>query len=158
MRKSERADQARHELTRRFERFDAAQITVRPHAGWVRAIREALGMSQDALARRLGVTSVAVSKFEHAEKTGGITLAKLSDIADALDCTLVYALVPRASLDETIMREARRRAAGQLGYVAGTMALEDQSVSDEQWRDAVERAARELVAHGDVWQATTPRS
>lgn len=118
----------------------------------MRAIRGALGMSQAALARRLGVTGAAVNKLEHAESHGGITIGKLAEVAGALDCHLVYALVPNSTLEQTVEAEARLRAAEVLGYAAQTMALEAQDIDRARQAEVVERYARELIASGGLWR------
>jgi predicted DNA-binding mobile mystery protein A len=150
----ERSAQARREIDRKFSTADLASVRSRPHSGWIRAIRGALGMSQTALAGRLGVSGPAVAKLERAEVSGGITLAKLSDVAAALECTLVYALVPNTSLQDTVERQARRVAADRLGHVTATMALEDQSISDSRQDEYLERYAQELVGRNDLWNTS----
>jgi predicted DNA-binding mobile mystery protein A len=154
MERSRRSAQARRELDRKFRAMDLEPIRARPHAGWVKAIRNALGMSQAALAHRLGVTPAAVGQLERAEVTGGVTLAKLSEVAAGLECTLVYALVPNTTLEEIVQRQAHRVAREQLGYVGTTMALEDQGVGDEG-RDAyLEDLAQTLVERNNkLWRA-----
>lgn len=127
-------------------------MRIRPRSGWVRAIRTALGMSQAALARRLSVSAAAVAKLERAEAGGGITLTKLAEVAAALDCSVVYALVPNSSLDETVQRQARRVASTRLGYVDSTMALEDQGIPADRRAEYVEIYARDLIALNDVWR------
>jgi len=154
MRNSERAAQARRELDRKFSSTDLAVARSRPRAGWIRAIRGALGMSQAVLAQRLGISASAVNKLEHAELHGGITVAKLAEVAAALDCTLAYALVPNSSLDDTVTRQAREAARDVVGYASHTMALEAQDVTDEQQRTAVDRVAQQLIDRGAVWRAT----
>ena len=101
----------------------------RPPAGWLRAIREALGMTSAVLARRLGVTASGARKLEQAEAADAITLGTLRRVAEALDCDLQYALVPRRPL-----REMRRQQALQLAQrcqqdAGRTMALEAQAVA-----------------------------
>jgi predicted DNA-binding mobile mystery protein A len=146
-----RAAQARRELDRRFRGMPESALPGRPHRGWIRAIRTALGMSQTALGARLGIAQSAVVQLEQAEVAGGITLGKLGEVAGALDCTLVYVLVPNTSLDDTLQREARRVAAERLGYIASTMALEDQSVGSEHQADQLDRMVDELITAGEVW-------
>lgn len=109
-------------------------------------------MSQAALARKLGVTGAAVAKLERAETSGGITLSKLSEVASALDCTLVYALVPKSSLEETVQRQARLVASERLKYVSHTMALEDQGLSADEREDYLEVHARDLIARNEIWR------
>ena len=155
--KTQLSSQARRELDRRFERLDLADMRARPHRGWIRAIRTALGMSQAALGTRLGITHAAVGQLEQAEAAGGITLAKLRHVAEALDCTLVYALVPNSSLEDTLLREAHRVAEERLGYVESTMALENQAIDTERQAGQREAIARDLIATGTVWTAAGGR-
>jgi predicted DNA-binding mobile mystery protein A len=158
MQRSERAAQARRELDRKFAVVEVEPLRARPRSGWIRAIRGALGMSQAALADRLGVSGAAVNKLEHAEVNGGITVAKLSQVARALDCTLVYALVPNSTLEQTVFAQAKTEATELLGYAARTMALEDQSIEDDRQREAIDRYAYQLVARGSVWTTRRARS
>jgi predicted DNA-binding mobile mystery protein A len=151
MQPSERAAQARRELDRKFRAADLESIHARPRSGWIRAIREALDMSQTVLARRLEITHGSVNKLEHAELRGGITISKLEEVATALHCTLVYALVPDSTLEQTVLDQARAAAAETIRYTARTMELEDQGVSGNRLREAIERDAQELVRRGDVW-------
>lgn len=151
MTRPERALQARRELDRRFAATDLTVIGARPRSGWVRAIRMALGMSQQALAGRLGISGPAVAKLEKAELEGGITIGKLAEVARALDCTLVYALVPNSSLEENVQTQARRVAAETIGYVGTTMALEDQAVEPDRLADQLEAEAQRVIAANRLW-------
>jgi predicted DNA-binding mobile mystery protein A len=116
-------------------------------------------MSQTVLAQRLGVSGPAVNKLERAELHGGITVGKLAEVAAALDCSLVYALVPRSTLEQALTDHARDVATEVLGYAARTMALEAQTIDDERQAEAVDRFAEQLVASGAVWStaAVAPR-
>lgn len=158
MRPSERAAQARRALDQKFETADLTPIEARPRSGWIRAIRGALGMSQAVLAERLGISSAAVNKLEHAELHGGVTIGKLAEVAGALDCTLVYALVPNSTLEGTVSTQARTEASEILGYAARTMALEAQDIDESRHREAIERQAHQLLASGDLWRASRRRS
>ena len=111
-------------------------------------------MSQVALAGRLGISGPAVGKLEKAELHGGITVGKLTEVASALDCTLVYALVPNSSLDETVQRQARRVAAEALGYVGATMELEDQAVESDRLADQLKAEAQRVIDANRVWSQT----
>ncbi len=158
MQPSERAAQARRELDRKFGVAHLEPIQARPRSGWIRAIRGALGMSQAVLAKRLGVSSAAVNKLERAELHGGITTSKLAEVANALDCTLVYALVPNSTLERTVRTQARTAAAQLLGYAVRTMALEAQDIDEDRQSEAVERYAQQLVASGNLWRPGRSRS
>ncbi len=109
-------------------------------------------MSQTTLAARLGISGPAVNKLERAELTGGITTAKLAEVATALNCSLVYVLVPNATLEETIRSEALRVAASTLGYAERTMVLEAQGVDPDRRRETMERIAQDLIDHGNLWK------
>ena len=74
----------------------------RPAGGWLRPIREALGVTLTDLAKRLKVTPPAIRSFEQAEAEDRITLASLRRTADALGCDLIYALVPRSGSWSTL--------------------------------------------------------
>jgi predicted DNA-binding mobile mystery protein A len=115
-------------------------------------------MSQAVLAERLGVSSAAVNKLERAELHGGVTTGKLAEVAAALDCTLVYALVPNSTLERTVMNQARAAASRILEYAARTMALEAQKIDGDRQDEAVERYAHELVASGKLWREERNRS
>jgi predicted DNA-binding mobile mystery protein A len=110
-------------------------------------------MSQAGLAERLGVSRPAVEKLERAEPHGGITIGKLAEVASALDCKLVYALVPNSTLEGTVSTQARAAAAQHLGYAVQTMALEAQDIEDDRQREALERYAQQLVTSGKLWSS-----
>ncbi len=85
-----------------------------PPKGWIRAIRDALGMSGRQLANRVGVTKQRTALIEKQELAGTATLKTLRRIAESLDCVLVYGFVPRNSLEETIRNRALRVARTRL--------------------------------------------
>jgi predicted DNA-binding mobile mystery protein A len=98
------------QLDRGLESFRAAQSVPRPQKGWIRAVREAAGVSAGELGRILGVSRQLPLQFEKAEAEDSITLRSLRNVANALDCDLVYALTPRAgSMQELI----EKRVGGQ---------------------------------------------
>lgn len=123
----------------------AAALPARPPVGWIRALRDALCMSSAALARRLQVTDSAVRKFEEAEASDAITLGTLRKVAQALDCELQYALVPRQSLQEMQSARAALVARERIARVAHSMALEDQQVDEDRTRRQVEELAQLLL-------------
>jgi len=59
-------------------------------------MREGLGLTFSELAGRLGITPPAVRSFEQAESEDRITLASLRRTAAAMECDLIYVLLPRA--------------------------------------------------------------
>jgi len=129
--------------------------TVYPPKGWIRAVREALGMSGRQFAVRLGVKPPRVTVLEREEVTGGISLKTLRQAAEVLDCEVVYALVPRSSLKHTVRRQAERVASAQLAQVAHSMVLEAQELTAEEQRRALLSKVDELTDElpKNLWDA-----
>lgn len=139
------AQLARKNLDRKLSTLRNQELT-RPHSGWIRAIRDALGMTSRQLAQRMGLAQSRVIALEKAEATGATTLRSLRDAAEALDCRLVYALVPNRPLDEIIRDRARQKAFRQHAQVAHGMLLENQSLTVAQTNDELNRLATEILA------------
>ena len=123
-----------------------------PPRGWIRAIRQALGMTLEDLGHRLGVTKQAVLQMEASEADGSIRLATLRRAAEALDCALVYALVPNSSLGETISRRARSVAARDVARAHHTMLLEDQVGAEDDQQRLVEELAEQVKGSRELWR------
>jgi predicted DNA-binding mobile mystery protein A len=135
---------ARRQLDKRLRSLDPATLA-RPPRGWVKAIREALGMTAKQLGARLGVSQVRALALEKAEASGSVTLASLERAAHALDCQLVYVLVPRKPLEDLVEDRASELARRRLQSTRHTMALEDQSVDTGDDDDQLKRLTRELI-------------
>ncbi|GHU06747.1 transcriptional regulator [Betaproteobacteria bacterium] len=129
-----------------LNRWREAALPVRPATGWVRAIRDALGMNSAALAGRLGITDSAVRKLENAESSDAITLGTLRRIAAGLDCELQYALVPKQTLDAMRTQQALRVAREQVQAVSRTMALEDQALDAGSTQAQVDEVVQNLLS------------
>src|SRR5216684_5875804 len=99
---------ARKQLDKRLARLRPVDELVRPQRGWVRAIRDAIGMTAAQLAARMKVSQPRIADLEKAEVDGRLTLNSLERAAEALGCTLVYALVPHRSLEELVQDRARQ--------------------------------------------------
>lgn len=118
----------------------------RPARGWIRAIREALGMTTSQLAARLGVRQPRVVELEKAEASGNITMRSLERAAEALGCRLVYAFIPVNPLTETMQERASQLAKQRLASIEHTMRLEAQAVNDPAARkEALGRLEEELL-------------
>ncbi len=141
---------ARRHLDSRLLRLKEMAPQPVPHRGWVRAIRQALGMSTTELAARIGVTQSRISALEQGEVEGTIKLETLRRAAEALDCDLMYALVPRTTLSEAVRRQARRKAGAHLRTVQHHMRLEDQEVIGGD-ADELEDVSRELIDRRGLW-------
>jgi predicted DNA-binding mobile mystery protein A len=135
--------QARARLDERFKEMGPAKQFAPPVRGWIKAIREALGMSTAQLAQRLGVRQPSVVAMEQSEAKGTIELATLRRIAEALDCTLVYALVPNKPLEDTVRERARLFARRRREPVEHSMTLEDQKVTRKDTDARIDEILRE---------------
>jgi predicted DNA-binding mobile mystery protein A len=142
---------ARQTLDPRLRRLRPLLDEARPHRGWVRAIRDALGMSGAELAARMGVGQSTIVDIETSEQHGGIKLDTLRRAADALGCELVYFLVPRSSLEEAVRKQARHKAAAHLSHVAHHSRLEDQEVSPSAASRQLDQLAEQLVDRRGLW-------
>jgi predicted DNA-binding mobile mystery protein A len=117
------------QLERALAPFLAAKETSRPPKGWIRAIREASGITVRDLAKRLHRAPSVAAHLEGSEAEYRITLASLRNAADALGCQLVYAFVPKnGSIQQLAEERARTKAAENVRAVEHSMALEDQAV------------------------------
>lgn len=152
MRPEERASARRH-LDKRLNELRNSNAATRPPRGWVKAIREALGMTTAQLAKRLGVSQPRVTTIEQAELKGSITLDSLERAAQALDCRLVYALVPRQPLEALVEERARLLAKKHLQATRHTMALEAQVVEAGDEQEQFKLLARQLIeqASSKLW-------
>lgn len=133
----------------------------RPAGGWVKAMREALGMTAEQMGRRLGMTRQGALDLERREREGTVTLAALQEAAEAVGATVVYAVVPRESLAAMRRDQAEHRAARQVREVAHTMRLESQAVSDEESARQVAEVREQWLRNWSprLWDAegTSPR-
>ncbi len=126
----------------------------RPQSGWVATIRHALGMSRAQLAERLGITRSSVVKLEERELGGGVTLDALSKAANALGCTVVYAIVPATgSLEELVAARARFVAQALAARTGHSMSLEDQASDADETLQQQRVVERRLLAEWprDLW-------
>ena len=124
--------------------FLVASSVPRPQRGWLRAVREAIGATAAEVAQKLGASRQLPLQFEKWEAEDRITLKSLRRMADALDCDLVYAIVPRAgSIKNLVEARARAEAAQRILGVEHSMALEDQAAGGLD--AAVEAETRRLA-------------
>jgi len=121
-----------------------------PSKGWIRAIRQALGMTGVQMAKRMGVKPQSIEALEKSESLATIQLGSLRRAAEALDCTLVYALVPNNSLEKAVKTRAREIARRDLKRVAHTMKLEAQETGDATLEERIEEYIGSIKER-DLW-------
>jgi len=140
-------------LDKCFAAIREARIATPPR-GWLRAVREALGLSTRQIAERMGAAPSRITTLEKAEVTGRTTLRSLREAAEAMDCTLVYAIVPNTSLDAIRRARAAAIADQELSSLHHTMSLENQAV-DRELQEARQRLIDDLLAGSPrrLWDA-----
>jgi predicted DNA-binding mobile mystery protein A len=136
---------ALNQLDENLSQLKPLLSTPRPKTGWIRAIRETLGMTARQFAARLGVSPPRINRIEADEIEGKLTLNTLKRTAAAFDCVFVYGFVPKTSLESLVKAQAFKAAASQISYVSHTMQLEDQRPSDELLKQEVETVAEEML-------------
>lgn len=142
---------ARSRLDTRLSPYRGLAAEPRPHLGWIRAIRDALGMSGTELARRMGVSQQTIPDLEHSEQRDTIKLETLRRAAAALGCDVVYLLVPRGSIEDAVRAQARRQASRHLGRVAHHSRLEDQTVDYLGSMSQLDDLAARFVDRRGLW-------
>ena len=143
MKKARLAGQSRAQLDGRFEAFGPAKRYSPPARGWIKAVREALGMTTAQLATRLRMKQPSIVAIEQSEARGTIELATLRRVAEALDCTVVYAFVPNKPLEAAVRNRARAFLRRRRGPVEHSMLLEDQKVEGADSEARLDEIVRE---------------
>lgn len=141
----------RQRLDQRFATMKPESRYRPPPKGWIRAIRDALGMSGAQLGRRMGVKAQSIADIEKSEASGTIQMKTLRRVAEALDCVVVYALMPKSSLEDAVQGRARGIAREELARIAHTMDLEAQGLSREEREAHIETYIRDHLRERDLW-------
>ena len=111
-------------------------------------------MTAGELAGRMGVSQPSVTRLEQSERDGVARLDTLRRVADALECEVVYALVPRRPLDDMVTAQARHRARERVEQVAHTMALEDQALTDDTLAAQLDRLTEAYRTQPGLWRSS----
>ena len=147
-------DLKQRQLDAGLTRWRTAELPARPPSGWIKAIREALGMSAAYLAKRLGVVQSSVHRLEMSEAEDTITLGSLRRAAEALGCELKYALVPKQAIAQTLEDQANKVARERMAAVVHTMALEAQATSAENVETQIKEMTGSLLqgSKRELWR------
>ena len=131
-----------HQLERSITRTNIPK----PRAGWLRVIRESLGRSIRAQAALAGMAPSTLSRSEQSEAEDSISLSQLRKLAQDLDCELVYTLVPRKPLYETVEQRADVLARKEIQAVVQTMRISGRCLSEDFIERRVADRRQELLA------------
>lgn len=136
---------ARKQLEKRLAPLREAKFVVPPR-GWMKAIREALGMTARQLAARMGVAPSRIPVIEKAEVTGATTIKTLREAAEAMNCTFVYAFVPVKPLDDILREQAIQKTRKDIMRLDHTMRLENQRLLKSDLDDEQRRMVDSLLS------------
>ncbi len=142
----------RQRLDRRLSSMKPESHYHPPPKGWIRALRDALGMSGTQLGRRVGVKAQSIADIEKSEASGTIQLNTLRRVAEALDCVVVYALLPKSSLEDMVQRKAREIARKELARIAHTVDLEAQGLSPKEREEQIDAYVQDHLRERDLWE------
>lgn len=120
---------ARRHLDEKFAHIKNVKALSMPPKGWIKAIRNALGITVKQLAQKLSLSHQRITVIEKDEISGNLKMSTLERVADALGCDLVYTFVPRRSLEDMALSQAAKKAGILLGQAEHTMSLENQGSS-----------------------------
>lgn len=134
------------QLNEKLDKLTGLQHLIVPPIGWIKAIRNVIGMSMEQLGKKLSITKQAVMDIEKREKNGAITIKSMQEIAKVMDMKFVYGFVPNAgSLDQMIETRALEMATKIVKRTSTTMKLEDQVNSKERIEKAIKERAAEII-------------
>jgi predicted DNA-binding mobile mystery protein A len=134
------------QLNEKMDQLNGMQHVIVPPIGWIKAIRNGIGMSMEQLGKKLSITKQGVMDIEKREKEGAITIKSMQEIAKAMDTQFVYGFVPNAgSLEEMIETRALEIASKIVERTSTTMKLEDQANSKVRVEKAIKERASEII-------------
>ena len=117
--------------------------------GRIRLRRRELGLSQDQLARKIGITFQQIQKYEHG--TNRVSFSRLVEIAEALKCGVKDII---GELDQTKAAPKFSRHIAQLN-APGVAELLDAyaSIKSSEHRKAILHLTRQLAQSGSLQAA-----
>ena len=141
----------RRVLDNRLKKFPKQEEFAVPKQGWIKSIREALGMSAADLGNRLGIARQSVLTLEESESEGRAGMDSLKRAAEAMDCSFVYAFIPNSSLENILHRQIEKVVAEKVRKVSHSMKLEDQEteLTDSVYMNFL----KELESSSKVWHS-----
>ncbi len=138
------------QIDRKIKPLRLALASAKVQPGWIRYMRNALGMKLKDLAKLTGLSVPTVAQSERREAQGKVTLETLNKIARAMECDFIYAFVPKTKIKTFLEKKATEKAQKILQIADTHMTLEDQKVS-VAIKERVASLAEQLLEKGDVW-------
>lgn len=137
-------EMTRKQLDKKLEKLRLYANIERPSNGWIRSIREALGMNRQQLADRIDVSAQNIEAIELSEINDTVMLKSLKRLAEAMDCQVVYAVIPNKPLQTMVDEQMTKKAKEIVSYVGHSMALEDQMTNNDELNEQVKQIVDDL--------------
>ncbi len=144
---------SREQIDKRLAPLKDFSVSGMPDQGWIKTIRQALGMSSAQLAKKAGLGQPRISRLESAEKNGNLKLSSLQKIAKVFGMKFVYGFVPEISLEDMVHKRAEKIVLGRMERLDSTMRLEQQGLSLEDKKKAIEGMIDQLLMEDakEIW-------
>lgn len=145
----------REQLSQKLEKLKSLRKLTVPSVGWIKTIRESLGMTTYDLAERADIDQSRISRIESAESRGEIKLSTLKNIADALGVQFVYGFVPEEDLEQMVREQAKKIALKRMDRLNHTMKLEEQNLDEKERKKALEDLVEKILVEDpqNFWRA-----
>ncbi|HBR14819.1 MAG TPA: mobile mystery protein A [Candidatus Omnitrophica bacterium] len=146
----------REQLDRKLESLKDFATSGMPKQGWIRTIRDAVGLSARQLGEKAGIDQSRISRLENAEKDGSLKLSSLQKIAQGLNMRFVYGFVAEDSLEQMVRAQAKKIALKRLKQLNATMRLEKQGIPEEEQQKVLGDMVEKILIDQpkDFWDAT----
>ena len=133
------------QLDNKLEKFKCLENETIPPEGWIFTIRQAIRMSLRQLGKRLNLSSQGVKQIEIREKEGSLTINRLREIGNGFNMRFVYGFLPNeGSIEKMIENRVKELAEKIVLRTSGSMALEDQKVTNKRLKQAIEDRTEEI--------------
>lgn len=119
---------------------DKSKLTM---GDWIRLLRNRLRMTQAELARRAHITQPNLAAIESGKVDPQV--GTLRRIYEGLGCELNLEPLLKKPLEELVRDRARAVALKRLKQTMGTMALEDQALDQNTFRQLLEKRTDDLL-------------
>jgi predicted DNA-binding mobile mystery protein A len=111
----------------------------------LRDVRQALGITQKQLAKRLKTSQPLLSRIE--DKIESCTLKTIVRVARALECDFLGALVSKETLEARIKKQAEKKAKSMVARTFASMAMEQQAPGNAAYQYQLKKLTEELAAN-----------
>lgn len=139
-----------NQVNRRLEALRDVKDKALVRNGWINYMRTALGLTLSELGSLVSLSTASVAQAERREADGQVSLSTLKKMAEAMDCELIYAFVPKKDIKTMVHDQAFEKARKTLGIADLHMKLEDQKVEGNE-EERIERLAKKFIEKGDIW-------